>query len=66
MLCNKLSENDMYEYNEFETTFVSVLDRLAPTKSKIVRGNQKPHMNKALRKAIMTTCKPIKDRETIL
>ena len=54
ILCSKLSENDIYEYNEFETTFVSVLDRLAPTKSKIVRGNQKPHINKTLRKAIMT------------
>ena len=50
-----LSNNCLTEdYNQFEGIFVSVLDRLAPLKTKTVRGNQKLHMNKSLRKAIMT------------
>ena len=41
-------------YDLFESIFTSVLDRHAPWKTKIIRGNEKPHMNKALKKAIMT------------
>ena len=40
-------------YESFENVFVTVLDRHAPRKTKILRGNQKPHVNKNLRKAIM-------------
>ena len=48
-----LSNFDM-DYDMFETIFESVLDGHAPIKSKVVRGNEKPHMNKELKKAIMT------------
>ena len=40
-------------YESFENIFVTVLDRHAPGKTKILRGNQKPHVDKNLRKAIM-------------
>ena len=40
-------------YESFENVFVIVLDRHAPRKTKILRGNQKPHAAKNLRKAIM-------------
>ena len=40
-------------YESFENVFVTVLDRHAPRKTKILRGNQKPHVDKNLRKAIM-------------
>ena len=42
------------DYDMFESVIESVLDRHAPMKSKIIRGNEKPHMNKVLKKAIMT------------
>ena len=37
----------------FQTFLVTVLDRHAPRKTKILRGNQKAHVDKNLRKAIM-------------
>ena len=37
----------------FLNLFVTVLDRHAPRKTKILRGNQKPHVDKNLGKAIM-------------
>ena len=40
-------------YESFENVFVTVLDRHAPRKTKILRGNQKRHVDKNLRKAIM-------------
>ena len=40
-------------YESFENVFVTVLDRHAPRKTKILRGNQKPYIDKNLRKAIM-------------
>ena len=40
-------------YLEFEKNFVETLDKHAPKKTKIFRGNHKPHINKTLRKAIM-------------
>ena len=33
--------------------FVTVLDRHTPRKARIVRGNEKPHVNEDLRKEIM-------------
>ena len=33
--------------------FFQILDNHAPMKKRTVRGNQKPHMSKVLRKAIM-------------
>ena len=41
------------DYELFEKKFIETLDRHAPRKTKLIRGNEKPHMNKALRKAIM-------------
>ena len=40
-------------YELFENVFVTVLDGHAPRKTKILRGNQKPHVDKNLCKAIM-------------
>ena len=40
-------------YLEFEKKFVETLDRYAPKKTKIFRGNHKTYINKTLRKAIM-------------
>ena len=42
-----------YNYLEFEKNFVETLNKHAPKKNKIFRGNHKPHINKTLRKAIM-------------
>ena len=41
------------DYLEFEKNVVEMLDKNAPKKTKIFRGNHKPHINKTLRKAIM-------------
>jgi len=48
-----MSSSNTVDYHKFESTFIEVLDRHAPQKSKMVRGNEKPHINRALRKAIM-------------
>ena len=40
-------------YTNFETAFENALEANAPKKTKIIRGNNKPHVNKELRKAIM-------------
>ena len=41
------------EYAQFENVFMKTLEENAPEKTKIVRANHKPHVNKELRKAIM-------------
>ena len=41
------------KYGIFEETFENVLNAHAPNKTKFLRGNQKPHVDKNLRKAIM-------------
>ena len=41
------------DYNSFEDTFNAVLDKHAPVKTKLLRGNHKPYVTKAMRKAIM-------------
>ena len=46
-------------YEKFEKTFVNVLNAHAPKKTKVLRGNQKPHVNKNLCKAIMKRSKLI-------
>ena len=40
-------------YLGFEKNFVETLNKHAPKKTKIFRGNHQPHINKTLRKAIM-------------
>ena len=40
-------------YSKFEKEFIDALNKDAPKKTKLFRGNQKPHVNKVLRSAIM-------------
>ena len=41
-----------HDYSDFEKKFIDTLNKHAPKKIKTFRGNQKPHINKTLRKAI--------------
>ena len=50
-ICNSMSA--VRTHAAFENNFVSILDKHAPKKTKILRGNQEPHFNKNLRKQIM-------------
>ena len=49
-------ETEKNNYLEFEKNFFETLNKHAPQKTKIFRGNHKPHINKTLRKAIMKRC----------
>ena len=40
-------------YSNFETLFLNILESLAPSKKRMVRGNGKQHMNRTLWKAIL-------------
>ena len=53
---NDLSSNiaNITNYEHFEQSFVNTLDIHAPIKQKILRSNNKPFINKALKKAIST------------
>ena len=51
-LSSKLDLNNK-DYAVFEDNFVTVLNKHAPKKTKILRGNDKPHVSKTLRLAIM-------------
>ena len=42
-----------HDYSDFEKKFIDTLNNHAPKKIKTFRGNQKPHINKTLHKAIM-------------
>ena len=44
---------ETHDYSEFEKKFIDTLEKHALKKIKTFRGNQKPHTNKKLRKAIM-------------
>ena len=44
---------EKHDYPDFEKKFIDTLNKHAPKKIKTFRGNQKPHINKTLRKAIM-------------
>ena len=44
---------EKHDYSDFEKEFIATLNNHAPKKSKTFRGNEKPHINKTLRKAIM-------------
>ena len=48
-----LSEGNICLYSDFEYVLKSLVDKYAPLKTKILRGNNSPHMSKDLRKAIM-------------
>ena len=58
-LCESLVEQDTdLACNFFVETFLQVIDRHAPLKSKTIRGNQAPFMTKELSKVIMTRSRP--------
>ena len=48
-----LTKTNPKDLNEFGTMFASTLDKHAPHKLVRVRANNKPHLNKTLRKAMM-------------
>ena len=48
-----LAKTIISSYKEFETIFLSILNKHAPLKRKTIRANHMPYMTKALRKAIM-------------
>ena len=51
LLSETVDEN--VDYSKFEKEFIDTLDKHAPKKTKFFSGNQKPHVNKVLRSAIM-------------
>ena len=55
-LKNKFEECPKH-YENFEKTLANVLDTHARRKTKVLRGNHKPHVDKNLRKAIMKRSK---------
>ena len=48
-----LSTSYCVDYSDFEKKNTDTLSKHAPKKIKILRGNQKPHINETLRKTIM-------------
>ena len=46
--------SDDISYETFENTFIGILNKHAPIKTKYIRANNAPFMNKTLSKAIMT------------
>ena len=52
-VCTNLDRIPIVNYTMMNQVSESVLEKHAPTKTKTVRGNDKIHMNKTLRKAIM-------------
>ena len=48
-----ISMSAMGAYAAYKNSFVSILDNHSSMKTKNLRGNQKPHFNKNLRKQIM-------------
>ena len=44
-------------YDDFEHIFTSVLNHHLPKKKKVIRDNRKSHMNKEIRKVIMSSSK---------
>ena len=53
----KLESQENKDYQTFEKNFVETFNNQAPKMSKILRGSQKPHINKTLRNAIMKRSK---------
>ena len=56
--------DDHVDYLKFEKEFIDTLNEYAPKKTKLFRGNQKLHVNKVLRSAIMKRSR-LKDRAKI-
>ena len=53
-LQSKLKSETIIDYSHFQSIFLETLNNTAPVKMKTHRYNNKPYMNKALRKGIMT------------
>ena len=49
----QITSSKIDEIESFGDKFVTVLDRNVPRKTRMVRGNEKPHVNRTPRKAIM-------------
>ena len=58
----KLESRESNDYQTFQLNFVDTLNNQAPKKSKIFRGNQKSHINKILKNAIMK-CSQLKKKQ---
>ena len=54
MLSDKLSRLESNSYSEFEKTFLTVLNKQAPLKTKFLRHNNNRFMAKELQKAIIS------------
>ena len=59
-LLSKFHRNNV-TFTSFENNFVDILNHQAPKKSKLFRGNQKPHLKKSLRAAIVK-CSRLKNK----
>ena len=55
-LIRNLNSRNLDEYCIIEKSFIEALEKHAPKKRKILRNNQKPHVNETLRSAIMKSC----------
>ena len=49
--------NNISDYSKFEQIFNEILEKYAPSKTKVLRGNNRPYLTKDLRKAIMKRSK---------
>ena len=56
-LINHLILTPVSNFDEFERIFLTILNKHAPIKKKLLRGNHKPFVNKTLCKAISTRSK---------
>ena len=52
-LMRNLQSMPTISYTNFETAFENALEANAPKKAKAIRGNNKPNVNRELRKAVM-------------
>ena len=52
-LSRNLSDENNIDYDRFQHIFETTLDIYAPLKTKLIRGDSKPHFNRQLRKEIM-------------
>ena len=50
---NNLAPAHPSTYRNFESIIMKTLEENAPTKTKVIRGNNNPHINETLRRAIM-------------
>ena len=51
---SKLKSETIIDYSQFQSVFLETLNNIGLVKMKILRYNNNPLMNKALRKAVMT------------